>query len=431
LKFHKLLIFLFISCLVCFNNTHGLAQANQIYYLRGQVINKNTKVTLPYSNVSLKGKSIGTLSNDSGFFEFKVKKEHLSDSLYVSALGFQSAYFLVKDVLKKEWFTVELSPAAFNLSEVTISAIPPLKIVQRALENISNNYPTSSYISECFYREFISENQQYKRLIEASLKILEKGYTDNRAVKLKQVVNVEKIKQNHDYRTLKNYYWNGIEYIMNENIRGINPGGVINTFPLKDWKFTCDETTQLNGEEVFIVKFKPATPDLARPEGTLYITTTDYAILKLDYAINSGLENWHYSSLSDTTYLKYYNWETAFNYKRYNDKLYLNYITHQRKFKALDKESQSEFFDVVINNELLVTNVIKKNVLNSIAEQYGDYNYLLMRNQEFDKPYWKAFNLPPITEKLRKMYEEVSLLGQEKRLSLIKFLKKRERLQPQ
>jgi len=418
-------------CFAVFCTTYGLAQTNQIYFLRGQVVDKINQQALPYCNVSLKGKSIGTLTNETGFFEFKVKKEHLADSLFVSALGYAPAYFVVKEALKKEWFTVELEAAAINLSEVTIRAIPPLKIVQRALENINNNYPTSGYISESFYREYITENQQYKRLIEASLKILEKGYTDNRSIKLKQTVNVEKIKQNHDYRTLKNYYWNGIEYLMNENIRGINPGGVINTYPLKDWKFTCEETTQLNGEEVFIVNFKPATADLARPEGTLYITINDYAILKLDYAITNGLENWHYSSLSDTTYLKYYSWETAFNYKRYNQKLYLNYITHNRKFKVLNKTDQTEFFDVVINNELLVTNIIKKNVLNIMEEQYGDYNYLLMRNEDFDKAYWQAFNLPPITEKLRKMYDEISRLGQEKRLSLIKFLKKRERQQPQ
>lgn len=431
MKFHKLLIFLFVIGVACFGAVNISAQNNLIYFIRGQVVNKISEAPLPYCNVSLKGKSIGTLSNDSGFFEFKVKKEHLNDSLYVSALGYQPAYFLIKNVMEKEWFTVELEPAAINLSEITISAIPPSKIVQRALENINDNYPASSYISEAFYREYITENQQYKRLIEASLKILEKGYTDNRAIKLKQVVNVEKIKQNHDYRTLKNYYWNGIEYLMNENIRGINPGGVINTYPLNDWKFTCDETTQLNGEEVFIVNFKPATNNLSRPEGALYISKNDYAILKLDYAIASGLENWHYSSLSDTSYLKYYSWETAFNYKRYEQKLYLNYITHQRKFKVMHKQSQQEFFDVNINNELLVTNIIKKNVLNFISEQFGDYNYLLMRNQEFDNTYWREFNLPPITEKLRKIYDEISRLGQEKRLSLIKFLKKRERLQPQ
>lgn len=431
MKFHKPTIFLFVICVVNLFTINGLAQNNSIYFIRGQVVDKISNEALPYCNVSLKGKSIGTLTNESGFFEFKVKKEHLQDSLYIAALGYQAAHFLVKEVLEKEWFTVKLEPAAINLSEITISAIAPLKIVQRALDNIGNNYPTSSYISEAFYREYISENEQYKRLVEASLKILEKGYTDNRSVKLKQVVNVEKIKQNHDYRTLKNYYWNGIEYLMNENIRGINPGGVINTYPLQDWKFTCDESTQLNGEEVFVVKFKPATADLARPEGTLYITTDDYAILKLDYGISSGLENWHYSSLSDTTYLKYYTWETAFNYKRYDQKLYLNYITHKRKFKVLHKADQSEFFDVHINSELLVTDIIRKNIVNFVEEQYGDYNYQLMRNEEYDKAYWMAFNLPPITEKLRLMYEEISRLGQEKRLSLIKFLKKRERLQPQ
>jgi len=106
LKFHKLLIFLFVIGVANFYAVNTLAQNNLIYFIRGQVVDKINEQPLPYCNVSLKGKSIGTLSNDSGFFEFKVKKEHLSDSLYVSALGYQSAYFLVNEVLKKEWFVV-------------------------------------------------------------------------------------------------------------------------------------------------------------------------------------------------------------------------------------------------------------------------------------------------------------------------------------
>jgi len=131
------------------------------------------------------------------------------------ALGYQPSLYPVQALNLNNDQVFELEPSAIQIDEVTISAIPTMKILDRALSNIPKNYPTNSYLSEGFYREYVTENGACRRLIEASLNILEKGYTDKRSVKLKQNVYINEIKQTHDYRNLRGYKWDGLQYLSN------------------------------------------------------------------------------------------------------------------------------------------------------------------------------------------------------------------------
>jgi len=239
------------------------------------------------------------------------------------------------------------------------------------------------------------------------------------------------IKQTHDYRNLRGYNWDGLQYLMNENIRGINPGGVINTYPLKDWTFTNDEVTMVNGEQAHVVQFKPSKEGLPRPEGTLYISTDDYAIIQLEYAIKTGLEKWHATRATDTTRIKYYQWSITFSYKRFDNKLYLNYMRHNRNFKLQHVYIDEEYADVCVHNELYINDVNKKTLNLITKEQQGDYNYLLSRNLPYNQTYWDAFNLPPPSEKLLKMYEEINYLSQKEHKIMVEFLNEREKYAPQ
>jgi len=431
LKFHKtifILTFLFSAHLQVL---WGQNNQSNIVLVKGTIIDAIEKTAIAYCNVGINGKAIGTLSNENGDFEFKIKKEHLQDTLYVNALGYKPSIYPVQSLNLDMDQVFKLEPSAIQIDEVTISAIPTMKILDRALNNIPKNYPTNSYLSEGFYREYITENGACRRLIEASLNILEKGYTDKRSVKLKQSVYVNEIKQTHDYRKLRSYKWDGLQYLMNENIRGINPGGVINTYPLRDWTFTNDEVTMVNGEQVHVVEFKPSRAGLPRPEGTLYISTNDYAIVQLEYSIKSGLEKWQTTRVSDTTRIKYYQWGITFSYKRLDNKLYLNYMRHNRNFKLQHVYLDEEYADVNINNELYINDVNKKNINLITKDQKGDYNYLLSRASPYNEIYWDAFNLPPPSDELIKMYDEIDYLSQRERKIMIEFLNEREKHAPQ
>jgi len=193
LKFHKTIFILIFLFLTSFQVLRGQIIPPNIVVVKGTIIDAIEKTAVAYCNVGINGKAIGTLSNETGNFEFKIKKEHLEDTLYVNALGYKPSLYPVQSLNLDKDQVFELEPSAIQIDEVTISAIPTMKILDRALSNIPKNYPTTSYLSEGFYREYITENGACRRLIEASLNILEKGYTNKRSVKLKQSVYINEI----------------------------------------------------------------------------------------------------------------------------------------------------------------------------------------------------------------------------------------------
>ena len=73
------------------------------YDLIGQVLDAATKEPLPYVNIGLINKNIGTVSDDYGYFELGVNAQlNAQDTLLFSMIGFESKSF--------EWVVPESIP---------------------------------------------------------------------------------------------------------------------------------------------------------------------------------------------------------------------------------------------------------------------------------------------------------------------------------
>jgi len=396
---------------------NGQDSNNKYYQVKGQIRDAESKNIIEFANIGIEGKPLGTVTNKAGRFDFKFDRKFITDSLYVHAMGFNTYKIALKEALSQKQFTIFLEPQPFNISEITIVEIPTMEIIKRALERIDENHSKNNYVMEGFYREYISENEKYKRLIESSIKIWEQSIKSQFLIpflsdvkQITQVVEIEEIKQNEDYRALTSYDWNGIKYLLNENIHGENAGGVLNTYDLNNWKFNNTHTTKLNGENVFVVEFKTADKKAPRPEGTIYIAMEDYAIVQLDYSIdNEMLENWHLTRLSKNTVSKFYKWNTSFSYKRFEGKMFLNYITHNRSFDVLNVNDGNGVYDIQINAEFLTNNIYKQGVMNGAVNNIAsDYNKALMQKKEFNESYWNNFNLPLADDEILSVYKSIN-----------------------
>ncbi len=104
--------------------------------IKGTVIDKKTNEPIPFSSIGIKGKTMGTVSNENGYFEMALKEINDADSLKISAIGYQSKSYAVK-VAKN--FTAEkiyLSESAVLLNEVVIK---PSKTITKVLGNKNYN----------------------------------------------------------------------------------------------------------------------------------------------------------------------------------------------------------------------------------------------------------------------------------------------------
>jgi hypothetical protein len=65
-----------------------LAQNNIIVF--GRVVDAQTGAIIPLESISVANKSIGTIANDEGEFEFHLTEKYAKDTLMVSAVGFKN-----------------------------------------------------------------------------------------------------------------------------------------------------------------------------------------------------------------------------------------------------------------------------------------------------------------------------------------------------
>lgn len=135
-----------------------LAQAQ--VQLRGTVIDKDTRETLPFSSVVVRNSTLGTTTNVDGEFTLNVPK--LPVTLLVSELGH------LKDTIRvtsaSEPLKLALATAAVALPEVKVGSYP-FQLVDRAYRQIQANYDQKFY-GKAFYRQLTRIDKQPTELQE-------------------------------------------------------------------------------------------------------------------------------------------------------------------------------------------------------------------------------------------------------------------------
>ncbi len=131
----------------------AFAQSDYIT-LSGKIIDKETTKPVPFANVGIAGKSIGTVSNTAGDFVFKFPATLTKDSLKVSIVGYQTYTKAITDITTGP-VTIALQPAIVELDEVQVKAKGKtgLDIFKEAVAAIPANYDTSAIQMTAFYKE--------------------------------------------------------------------------------------------------------------------------------------------------------------------------------------------------------------------------------------------------------------------------------------
>ncbi|WP_158977222.1 carboxypeptidase-like regulatory domain-containing protein [Cellulophaga sp. L1A9] len=90
----------------------------------GTIKDLETKNPIPYVNVGIIKKNIGTVSDSNGKFDFEIPKAFQNDSIKISSIGYRPKSMLVKDFLSnlKTNPVVELVPEITELNEVVVTS---------------------------------------------------------------------------------------------------------------------------------------------------------------------------------------------------------------------------------------------------------------------------------------------------------------------
>lgn len=83
----------------------------------GRVTDYEKAAGLPNANISVRGKSVGGITDRDGNFSVNISKAILTDSIVISHLGYESVTIPKRQVTSK-FYNITLSPISYQLDEV-------------------------------------------------------------------------------------------------------------------------------------------------------------------------------------------------------------------------------------------------------------------------------------------------------------------------
>jgi CarboxypepD_reg-like domain len=90
-------------------------------HLKGKIIQQENNLPLSYVSIGVLNKSLGTLTDTLGNFDFQVSHENLADTLQISLVGYFSKKIVVKDFLESNEKTIKLDVKFTELAEVVVA----------------------------------------------------------------------------------------------------------------------------------------------------------------------------------------------------------------------------------------------------------------------------------------------------------------------
>ena len=382
----------------------------EYFKVEGNITNTE-KQAIPYANISIKGTSIGAMSNEDGNFILNVSEEYIYDTIVVSHIGYKAYYFII-DKLHLINNKIELSEALYSIGEVSISPIDPFKLIQKAITQIPQNYNDTEYESEGFYREVITENDKYIEFAEGIISVLHKPYIVNEK---KQESDLIKLVQS---RRKKNELE---EYELSNKVS--NPiGGPVSCIKYnsikkhpsflgpnaqKSYDYKLLDIMEYLGREVYVVEFDQNNDvKKALYKGTIYIDKESLAFIKFNYrkstkGIKYGLPRGLNKAILKLLSMNMdgFDRKVTVDYKFYDSKWHLNSINYTEVASFIRNE---KLYDIISTKNYLTTKIndaISNSYQKDEVLKSGEFKDQI---GEYDENFWGNYNIIPLNEVLQK-----------------------------
>lgn len=357
-----------------------------------------TSEPLPFASVGIKGKTLGTVTNLQGEFDFHFPLEFRNEILVISMLGYSNFEAPIWSMLDNKIAIIPMVKSTTVLSEVEVrDSLSGGEILRLALSRIEQNYPMEPFILDGFYRDVKSVGGTYIALLEAAVKIYDENYSEPRnKSKLRERVKLLEVRKSIGYDNKFTAYFgqrNLLEDLLLHNnlrYRQIDMSQELfeNTKREKD--------SYYNDHEIFVVT---NTKDFFLK---VFVDKSDYSITHLQFEI-SGDNNERKKNLVS----KYVTYKKLIDFKRYEGKMYLNYIKVISREKWYDGTSTEAKFETSLEQHLLINDVHPKTTERiESTEKMRNYG-LQYQNYPYNKTFWENYNVIKETPLDRKVLEDL------------------------
>ncbi|MEL6252872.1 MAG: carboxypeptidase-like regulatory domain-containing protein [Bacteroidota bacterium] len=279
----------------------------------GEVKGRRTGRGIPYAQVRILNSSIGVITNFSGEFRISIPERHFNDTLRISSIGYQSKDISIQTLLDSIFLSVSLGERIYSLEEIAIKEkrgkeLHPEEIVRRAVNRVKRNLPDEEMMLKGFYRDYLLKGGEYINLMEAALKVYDKGIQTYDHKKTQIELEQFRFRQDIQIDTFQSgSYASGEKKIpeMEMNYAGQNEFSILRLHdPIRNFKhpsfafvfitnkyflayhnFKLDSLIIQDENFLYAISFDLIDDPFYKHiiEGKLFIRASDFAILKFSY----------------------------------------------------------------------------------------------------------------------------------------------------
>lgn len=368
-------------------------------HLTGLVVDEESSEPLPYATIGLKHEGKGTVSNNNGEYGLTVSPESYSDTIVVSYLGYLSREIPVMQSLGNN-FRVTLRRDFISIPEIIIRNQIPQEIINKTLRAIPDNYGHTPAAMTAFYREGVLKKNTLQTYSEAILHIFKSPYSGTFLKDQIKVYKSRKIENINSSDSLTVRLKAGLSTCLDLD-------GARNTFDFlsreyfSDYTYRVSDIVTFDDESAYEIEFaQKESVDQPMFRGSIYINTTDYAILKTDFEINPAYLHKMKDSFVSNPSKGFSTWPVSvkysISYRKINDRYFLSHVRGDLAFSSKQKK---KLFNTQFNVffEMAVTSVNLENVTRFEREELAPihsvfsktinrYDPVFWGNQDFLKP---------------------------------------------
>jgi len=371
--------------------------------ISARVVDKETKEALPYASVGIKGKPIGTITNLQGEFDFHFPNEYRNDTFVVSMLGYQNYEVPAWTIIDTYNLELGITKSITILETVVISdSLLGGDVVRIAMGRIEKNYPTAPFMLEGFYRDLKKVGGTYVSLLEAAIKIYDENYQEPRnKSKLRERVSLIEVRRSLGYTSKFTTYFdqdNLLEVLLlNNDVR-------YRLLPEEEVFFSNlsrEHDSYYNGREIYVVSHNKEF------YLKLFIDKKTFGIIRVEYENNIPEDLGKKRGLIR----KFESIRRIVDFKLYEEKFFLNYLTVDYKVNWYDPESNTLRFETELQQQLLINHVIspleERTVVIQKMRGYG----LQYQDQPYNKSFWDKYNVIKESPLDRKIVVDLEIEG--------------------
>lgn len=357
--------------------------------LEGRIVEFGSKKAIPFATIKIQEKNNGVIANLDGYFVIPKNYKSNGFSIVISCIGYETLTVNLKNIKDDIINIINLYPKNENLETVVISSrkkkkkyLSPYTIVKKAISLIPENVPSNPYSMIHYYRDYHIVDNKYFNVNEAIVKSYDYGIKTDLILDKKNRDAVLSIKRNTDFSidsTLLKPYDSSTKFISKTELsgQGGNELGIlkihdpIRNYNKKNFSFidyfkddflsnhelTNIKYTYIDNVKINVISFKtkPEISGISHSAfGNIYISDYNFRIFKFDYEVYNIRK-------------KERLFQVNVEYKSFKDKMYLNYITYNNKFVALEDDyfgiakieyiQEESKFNVVFNARLKTNTV--------------------------------------------------------------------------